>query len=79
MNKADFLSNWQWFNNMITNVELSEEQLTAMFDNLQEEEVLTWIEEVRCCYVGTEEEEEAMAIETSADLARFYHNHPITM
>lgn len=69
--------NWQWFNNLITNVELSQDQLTAMFSNLPTPEVKAWIKEVQDCYVGAPEEDEAKAIRDYKGLAQFYANHPV--
>ena len=78
MTKQDFISRWQWFNNLILNVELTERQLEAMFSNLNENEIKAWISEVQCCYSGTENEEEANSIDSPVSLAHFYNRHPVT-
>lgn len=73
-----YASNWQFFNTLVTNVELSEDTLLEMFSNLKEDEIEVWAEEIRCCYVGADGEEDAQNIETAADLAHFYAKYPIT-
>lgn len=76
--KESHLVHWLFFNRMIVNVELSIEQLESIFANLTKDELVTWIEEVKCCYSGTIYEKEANEIHSYLDLASFYHNHPIT-
>ena len=76
--KNRYASEWQWFNNLICNVELEEEQLRGMFFNLNEDEIKVWIKEVQDCYAGTDQEEETKKIGDDVDLARFYYHNPVT-
>ena len=75
MNKEKYASNWQWFNALVTNVELTEEQLKGMFNNLTPAELEVWIAEVKDCYLENDGVEQ---IATADDLARHYYNNPIT-
>jgi hypothetical protein len=76
--KNRYSSDWQWFNNLICNVELEEEQLRGMFFNLNDDEIKVWIKEVQDCYVSTDQEEESTKIKNAVDLARFYYHNPVT-
>ena len=77
-NDSRYASNWQWFNNLICNVQLEEDQLRGMFANLTDAEIKVWIKEVQDCYVGTDQEEMANKIGDDIDLARFYFKNPVT-
>lgn len=70
--------NWKFFNFLITDVQLSEDQYIAMFDNLSDQQFYIWVECLKECYVGAPEEDETNRIKSREDLARFYANHPIT-
>ena len=78
-NHAEYASNWQWFNNLITNVELNQEQLEAMFWNLSDKEVEVWCKEIQDCYSGadTEAEKDAMEVTDRESMAYFYNKYPI--
>lgn len=80
INKNELLygSNWQWFNNLICNVQFEEDQLRGMFANLPDDELKVWIKEVKDCYSGTRQEDEANKIGDDIDLARFYYRNPVT-
>lgn len=72
-----YASNWQWFNNLVTDVNIFEDQYRDMFSNLSDDEIKVWIKEVQDCYVGTEEEDAANNISNYKDLAKFYWKNPI--
>ena len=74
-----YASNWQWFNALITNVNLTEENYEELFANLTDDELTAWIKEVKDCYigVGTPKSEDAKKIGDDVDLARFYAKYPI--
>lgn len=78
-NQAEYASDWQWFNNLITNVELNQEQLEAMFWNLSDKEIKVWCKEIQDCYsgAGTEAEKDAMDITDRESMAYFYNKYPI--
>ena len=76
--KNQYSSNWQWFNNLICDVKLEQDQLEAMFWNLTDDEIKVWIKEIQDCYVGTEDEDAAKEITDVESLAYFYYNYPIT-
>ncbi len=78
-NDDQYRCNWQWFTNLITNVDLSRQQLENMFSNMEQREVAIWIAEIQDCYVGTDAEEEAMKMKNYKDMAAFFANHPVTM
>ena len=73
-----YAGNWQWFNLLVTNVELEEDQYRKMFSNLNDKEIKVWIKLVQDCYAGTEQEDDAMKIGDDVDLARFYYQNPVT-
>jgi len=73
-----FASDWQWFNRLVTNVNLEEDQYRDMFANLSDKEIKIWIKEIQDCYIGTEQEDDAMKIGDDVDLARFYYQNPVT-
>lgn len=73
-----YASNWQFFNSLVINVELEEEQYRQMFGNLNDKEIKVWIKLTQECYVGSEQEDEAMKIGDDVDLARFYYKYPVT-
>ena len=73
-----YAGNWQFFNSLVTNVELDEDQYRKMFENLNDKEIKVWIKLVKDCYAGTEQEDEAMKIGDDVDLARFYYKYPVT-
>lgn len=75
---AKYACDWQWFNNLICNVQFEEDQLRGMFANLTDDELKVWIKEVQDCYVGTDQEEMANKIGDDIDLARFYFKNPVT-
>ena len=80
MTREDFANNWQWFNQLVTNVKLSKEQLTAMFSNLSEEEIKVWASEIKDCYIGSADEEaevKARSITNAEELAQFYYEYPV--
>lgn len=77
-NELSYGNNWQWFNNLICNVQFEEDQLRGMFANLTDDEVKAWIKEVQDCYSGTRQEDEANKIGDDIDLARFYYRNPVT-
>lgn len=76
-NEISYGNNWQWFNNLITNVKLDEDTLVCMFANLTDEELKVWIKEVQDCYSGTPQEDDANKIGDDVDLARFYAKYPV--
>ena len=76
--KEKFASDWQWFNMLITNVKLEEDQYCQMFANLTEPELKVWIKEVQACYAGTDQEKDAMDIKDYWDLGYFYYKNPVT-
>ena len=75
MENQKFASRWQWFNNLIADIELSEEQFKGMFNNLTPAELKVWIAETKCCYP----EGEAEHIETADELAEFYYDKNIIL
>ncbi len=77
--REDYAECWQWFNNLITNVKLTKQQLEGMFSNLKDDEIKAWIKEVQDCYTGMDDESEAeaMKLKNYKDLAAFYANYPI--
>ena len=80
MTREDFANNWQWFNQLVTNVKLSKEQLTAMFSNLRQEEIEVWASEIKDCYIGSADEEaevKARSITNAEELAQFYYEYPV--
>ena len=74
-----YRGNWEWFNNLVTNVKLTEQQYRAMFENIKDDELQIWIEEVKSAYagIGGKAEREANQIGDHVDLARFYFRYPI--
>ena len=77
-NKQQYFYNWHWFNVLVTNVDLSEKNYRDMFANLTDDELKVWIKEVKDCYSGSPQEDEANKIGDDVDLARFYAKYPIT-
>lgn len=77
--QEEYAGHWQWFNNLITNVKLTKQQLEHMLGNLSNNEIDVWIKEVQDCYTGMDDESEveAMKLKNYKDLAAFYANHPI--
>ena len=73
-----YAGNWQFFNSLVTNVELEEDQYSKMFENLNDKELKVWIKLIQDCYAGTEQEDDAMKIGDDVDLARFYYKYPVT-
>ncbi len=76
---AQYNSDCQFFVNLITNVKLSEKQLTDMLSNLKKEEIDAWISYTQECYVGAEEEDEANQIRDYKGLAKFFAKYPIAV
>lgn len=72
--EAKYADDWQFFNNLITDVNIFEDQYRDMFANLSDDEIKVWIKETQDCYVGTEEEDDANNISNYKDLAKFYWN-----
>ena len=75
--EQNYISRFAWFNNMITGVRFSEDQLVTMFSNISRDELNAWLKEVRLCFQGTEEEEEVSKMRTAEDLAHFYYENAI--
>lgn len=72
-----YLYSLQWFNNLITGVNFSEEQLVKMLSNIPQKEMEAWIREIHLVFAGTMLEDEVKQIKTFYELARFYYNNPI--
>lgn len=72
----DYLLNWQWFNTLVTNVDLSWQKYYDMFKNLNDKEIYVWIKEIQTSCVGTELEDDANDINDAKSLAMFYADNP---
>lgn len=72
----NYLENYSNFINLISNVNLSKEQLYGMFCNISDEELNAWIEEVRSELAGLIEEDEIYICDRES-LANYFHRHPV--
>lgn len=70
-----YLENYYNFINLISNVNLSEEQLCGMLWNISDDEFNAWINEVRLQLRGTVDEDVMICDRES--LATYFAEHPV--
>lgn len=78
--KEYFLNDYQFFLSLITNVELQESQLRAMFNNIPEKSLKYWADEIESVTAGTYDEitaKELMKGNPSENFAKYFFEHPI--